>query len=59
MTFPPPWDNPPSDRRTEARFITVRKAWWGWWVEGRWCPTEKIRNHEVDMWRRMGYRVPG
>lgn len=25
----------------------VRKAWVGWWVDGSWCPTRKIRDHRI------------
>jgi hypothetical protein len=43
--------------------ITVRKARWGWWVDGRWCPTRAIRDHQIQMVRkRTGkthVRTPG
>lgn len=34
----------------------VRKARWGWWVNGRWCPTIKIRDHEIK--RILNYDNP-
>lgn len=46
-----------------AGVITVSKARWGWWVDGRWCPTRKIMQHEIRaVKRRTGkthVRSPG
>jgi len=27
--------------------VFSRKAPVGWWVEGQWCPTRKIREHRI------------
>jgi hypothetical protein len=42
------------------RAITVRKARiFGWWVDGRWCPTQKIREHEITRLRKAaGAQLP-
>lgn len=44
--------------------ITVRKARWGWRVNGRWCPTVRSRTREIHRIRdRAGrylvVRTPG
>lgn len=36
--------------------MKVRKAWIGWWVDGYWCPTEKIRDFFLD--KRIDTRQP-
>lgn len=36
--------------------MTVRKAWIGWWVDGYWCPTEKIRDFFLD--KRLDNKQP-
>lgn len=32
--------------------IRCRKAWIGWWIDGRWCPTRAIRDHEIERIKR-------
>lgn len=36
-------------RELDPYRCVVRSALVGWWVDGRWCPTERIREHQRQM----------
>lgn len=36
----------------ELGAVTYRKAMIGYWIDGRWCPTKAIRDHEIVAARR-------
>jgi hypothetical protein len=34
-----------------AEGIDVRRLWWGWWIDGAWCPTPSIALHRINKLR--------
>lgn len=37
-------------------YVVARKARIGWWVNGSWCPTVRVRDHWI---KKLGGRVRG
>lgn len=47
------WQETPRGWAERMTQESVAKARIGWWVLGGWCPTRKIRDHEMARVQRM------